>query len=300
MRRVCYRVSVKHHQKLTEFVKEGILTDITLTTTCTMEIVKSDSQVLHIVSHRSIRIPYSLMFYGLFWTVIGIFGLISAKLTTLECDRQSNPRRIECVRSMVNSMGWKTTEKIPGDLQAAKIDRVKSMTSVQLLTTAGLTTGIHSSPNEQLIIANTIKLNDFIKNERETQIKIEQDDGQQPLLISSFVIAFGLFWLYPILRASQKVTCRFDKSLDRVFIDTKYLSHIKIQEISQLSKIKKVSLKESLGTLRFYRQPADKVFEILLIIDYNKSYSISTLITKPEPYSKIIKEIEQFLGISKL
>jgi hypothetical protein len=257
-----------------------------------MEVVQSDSQVLHLVSHRSQSDLVASLLFGLLPMGLGFYSFSNASITNLEC-RRTPSNKIECVRSATNSFGWKTTEEIPGNLQAAKIDRIKGTTSVELLTTSGIAAGTHYSNNDRSVADNLIKLNNFIDNPRSSSIDIEQDDRQNHLLFSIWISAIGIFFVISSLCAAKKVICEFNKRIDIVLVNNRYLFHGKVRKISPLSGIKSITLKKSSKD-----RSGATYFKILLTLENNKKYSISTPSTELRACTKTIEAIEQFLAAS--
>ncbi len=252
-----------------------------------MKVITSTDRLLEIVD-RNHQYLWGLLLAIPFLTIGCIVGAATVKVTTLACQRELD--RLECQRSISGILGTEK-DRIPGRLQS--IATVKT-SGVGIIL--GTTTGkVELAPYRTFVTSqhfeNAARIEAFIKDPKQTTIRIEQDDRWLNILWSGNFIIGGLTIGLFALAIPIYISCTLDRDCDRVTLNKKYLLYGNRQTVLPLSTIEQAKLKELIWVRN--REP---VYNIELISIGAKKVSLSVPSTNLSHYQQIVDAIEHFLA----
>lgn len=254
-----------------------------------MKVVKDTDRYLELVSQNS-RCLWGLLFAIPFITVGLVATAATVKVTTLECQRTGG-NQIDCQRTIV---GILSTEKdrIPGQLQTVTTVKT-SGTGVVLRTSTG---EVNLAPYRAIVTDSqdrtTDRLNAFLRDPQQATVRVEQDDRWTNFLWDGNFIIGGVISALFSLAIPVQMRCKFERDIDRITIDKKYLLYGDRQLILPLSTVKNALVRELLFSISWDRQP---LYTIDLMPIAVKKVSLSVSSQNLSEYQQIVNKIDRFV-----
>lgn len=255
----------------------------------TMKISEHTDRYLEITNQNR-RCLWGLLFATPFIIAGLIASVATVKVTTLTCHR--NPgNQIDCQRTISGILGTEY-EIFLGQLKSVKTIDTKG-TGIVLTTSNG---DVKLSPYQGFVTSSQYRtadrLNAFIKDPQQSTIRVEQDDRWLNLLWSgNFIVGGVVIALYAVGIPTQ-ISCKFQRDLDRVTLDKKYLLYGDRQTALPLSTIKHARVREILFSMSGDRQP---LYTIDLIPMAARKVSLSVASKDSIECQRLVNIIDRFV-----
>jgi hypothetical protein len=272
---------------MTEITIEHLL-QLSNTQVIVMKIVEHTKQSLELTDQNH-QCLWGLLFATPFLAIGLGMAVATAKVVTLECQRAVTTHQITCQRKVAGILGT-TTDQIPGQLKTTTVVK-SSGTGVVLGTTTGK---VELAPYRSLVMSqhyeNADRVNAFIKDSQQTNIRVEQDDRLgNSLFILNFLLG-GVGVALVSLAIPLQMNCKFDRSNNQVTLDKKYLLYGNRQAVLPLAEIQQAKLNKRL----FYINH-NPVYNIKLVTFAKKKVSLSVPSQNLSIYQEIVDVTNDFL-----
>ena len=135
-------------------------------------------------------------------------------------------------------------------------------------------------------------MNAFLRDPQQATIRVEQDDRWINFLWHGNFIIGGVISALFSLAIPVQMRCKFERDIDRVTIDKKYLLYGNRQLILPLSTVKNALVRELLFSISWNRQP---LYTIDLMPSAVKKVSLSVSSQNLSEYQQIVNKIDRFV-----